>query len=60
MGAQLSKTAARVETAAEKPGEVAASPAKSNGQVKENLTSISSVEIQPDGLERCAPHAIRA
>lgn len=33
MGAQLSKTAGKAETAAEKPGEAAASPTKTNGQV---------------------------
>lgn len=39
MGAQLSKTTGRAETAAEKPGEAAASPTKANGQVNEILTS---------------------
>lgn len=35
MGAQFSKTAAKGEASAEKPGEaVAASPSKANGQVK--------------------------
>lgn len=33
MGAQFSKTAANGETAVEKPGEAAASPTKTNGQV---------------------------
>lgn len=33
MGAQFSKTAANGETVAEKPGEAAASPSKTNGQV---------------------------
>ena len=33
MGAQFSKTAAKGETVAEKPGEAAASPTKTNGQV---------------------------
>lgn len=33
MGAQFSKTAAKGETAVEKPGEAAASPTKTNGQV---------------------------
>ncbi len=33
MGAQFSKTAGKGETAAEKPGEAAASPSKANGQV---------------------------
>lgn len=33
MGAQVSKTAGNGETAAEKPGEAAASPSKANGQV---------------------------
>lgn len=42
MGAQLSKTAAKAETAAEKPGEAAASPTKTNGQVNDILTSSSS------------------
>lgn len=40
MGAQLSKTAGKAETAAEKPGEAAASPTKTNGQVNDILTSI--------------------
>lgn len=34
MGAQFSKTAEKGETAAEKPGDAAASPSKANGQVK--------------------------
>lgn len=34
MGAQASKAGGKAETAAEKPGEAAASPAKTNGQVK--------------------------
>ncbi len=34
MGAQFSKTAGKGETAAENPGEAAASPFKANGQVK--------------------------
>lgn len=34
MGAQFSKTAGKGETAAEKPGDAAASPSKANGQVK--------------------------
>lgn len=42
MGAQLSKTAGKAETAAEKPGEAAASPTKTNGQVNGILTSSSS------------------
>lgn len=33
MGTPLSKTAGKAETAVEKPGEAAASPAKTNGQV---------------------------
>lgn len=33
MGTQLSKTAGKAETAVEKPGEAAASPTKTNGQV---------------------------
>lgn len=33
MGAQASKAGGKAETAAEKPGEAAASPAKTNGQV---------------------------
>lgn len=41
MGAQLSKTPGKAETAAEKPGEAAASPTKANGQVNEILTSSS-------------------
>lgn len=41
MGAQLSKTTGKAETAAEKPGEAAASPTKANGQVNEILTSSS-------------------
>lgn len=40
MGAQLSKTAENAETAAEKPGEAAASPTKTNGQVNDILTSV--------------------
>lgn len=40
MGAQLSKTAGKAETVAEKPGEAAASPTKTNGQVNDILTSI--------------------
>lgn len=35
MGAQLSKAPGKAETAAEKPGEAAASPTKTNGQVNE-------------------------
>lgn len=42
MGAQLSKTAGKAETAAEKPGEAAASPTKTNGQVNDILSSSSS------------------
>lgn len=42
MGAQLTKTAGKAETAAEKPGEAAASPTKTNGQVNDILTSSSS------------------
>lgn len=42
MGAQLSKTAGKAETAAEKPGEAAASPTKTNGQVNYILTPNSS------------------
>lgn len=38
MGAQLSKAGVKAETAAEKPGEAAASPAKTNGQVNDILT----------------------
>lgn len=41
MGAQLSKTAGKAETAAEKPGEAVASPTKTNGQVNDILTSSS-------------------
>lgn len=33
MGAQASKAGGKAETAVEKPGEAAASPAKTNGQV---------------------------
>lgn len=33
MGTQLSKTAGKAETVVEKPGEAAASPTKTNGQV---------------------------
>lgn len=33
MGAQTSKAGGKAETAVEKPGEAAASPAKTNGQV---------------------------
>lgn len=33
MGTPLSKTAGKAETAVEKPGEAAASPSKTNGQV---------------------------
>lgn len=33
MGAPLSKAAGKAETAVEKPGEAAASPTKTNGQV---------------------------
>lgn len=39
MGAQLSKTAGKGETVAEKPGEAAASPTKTNGQVNDILSS---------------------
>lgn len=42
MGAQLSKTAGKAETAVEKPGEAAASPTKTNGQVNDILKSSSS------------------
>lgn len=42
MGAQLSKTAGKAETATEKPGEAAASPTKTNGQVNYILTPNSS------------------
>ena len=42
MGAQLSKTAGKAETAAEKPGEAVSSPAKTNGQVNDILLSGSS------------------
>lgn len=42
MGAQLSKTAGKAETVAEKPGEAAASPTKTNGQVNDILTASSS------------------
>lgn len=48
MGAQLSKTAGKAETATEKPGEAAASPTKTNGQVNDILTSSSS---HPSGGE---------
>lgn len=41
MGAQLSKTAGKGETVAEKPGEAAASPTKTNGQVNAILSSSS-------------------
>lgn len=40
MGAQLSKAPGKAETAAEKPGEAAASPTKTNGQVNNILTPI--------------------
>ncbi len=55
MGAQLSKTAGKAETAAEKPGEAAASPTKTNGQVNAVLTSISRECGRAGG--GCAPRA---
>lgn len=62
MGAQLSKAPGKAETAAEKPGEAAASPSKANGQVNEILTSSS---LHPSagvgGSGRCGGHcALRA
>lgn len=42
MGAPLSKTAGKAETASEKPTEAAASPTKTNGQVTDILTCISA------------------
>ncbi len=48
MGAQFSKTAGKGETAAENPGEAAASPSKANGQVKPGhlLREIVSVTLR--------------
>lgn len=40
MGAQLSKAPGNAETVAEKAGEAAASPNKTNGQVNEILTGV--------------------
>lgn len=60
MGAQLSKTAGKAETAAEKPGEAAASPTKTNGQVNDILTpgSITPSAGSPLRVQRrCAPGA---
>lgn len=46
MGAQFSKAAAKAEIATDKPGEAAASPTKTNGQVNDILTSSS---LHPSG-----------
>lgn len=60
MGAQLSKAPGKAETAAEKPGEAAASPTKANGQVNEILTS-SFTSISRGGSGRRGGHcALRA
>lgn len=42
MGAQLTKTSGKAETVTEKPGEVAASPTKANGQVNDIIPAASS------------------
>lgn len=60
MGAQLSKAGVKAETAAEKPGEAAASPAKTNGQVNDILPrGIHRWAADPllGGGEECAPRA---
>lgn len=49
MGAQLSKAPGKAETAAEKPGEAAASPTKTNGQVNDILTRPSEGNVVAEG-----------
>lgn len=53
MGTPLSKTAGKAETAAEKPGEAAASPTKSNGQVNWifNISLCASIVVLGGGDE---------
>lgn len=51
MGTPLSKTAGKAETAVEKPGEAAASPTKTNGQVNSilNISLCTSVVVLVGG-----------
>lgn len=53
MGTPLSKTAGKAETAAEKPGEAAASPTKTNGQVNDMLLKpvCTSIVVLGGGTE---------
>lgn len=49
MGAPLSKTAGKADTAAENPGEAVASPTKSNGQVNDILPSSTLHPLTREG-----------
>lgn len=60
MGAPLSKTAGKADTAAEKPGETAASPTKTNGQVNHISHPASHIHqaerlVDPEGGSMCNP-----